>query len=234
MNIERMMTNKTAAWIANATKGNPAVLLESGNVRMPPCRLSYANVVKPGKDSVDKVTGAIIKGRYGASLLFAEGADLTAARAGRMAMMKTAFPKNPDGLGFEDPIKDQGDHVAPSEGGTNKMGKTTGGYVPGSFYISANANLEYPPTLTVLEGGKPDYARGSQEELLAKFYSGAWVIPTLTIFHGRNPTNPNIFFGLSSVLWIADDQKFGGGGGDGPDAYAGISIDQSVDVASLM
>jgi len=233
MDIQRMQTAMPSEWIAKVAKDNPAVLLESGNVRVFG-RGAFVNVASPAKDSVDKATGQAIKGKYGMNLLFVSDYDLTALVKARMDLMPTAFPKNPQGLGLADPIKDQGQSVAPSEGGTNKMGKTTAGYVPGSKFVNPGANLDYKPTLTRLVGGKVEPAFGTQEELDKEFYSGAWYMATLSVFHGKHPTNPNIFYGLSSVLKIADDTRFSGGGGDGAEAYAGVNIDLAgVDPKSL-
>lgn len=228
-----MQTNMTEAWIAKVVADNPALLLDSGNVRLPPARMAFANVVTPAKDSAGN-NGEVIKGKYGTNLLFTPQADLTALRAARTGMMPQAFPKNPTGVGLDDPIKDQADKVSPSEGGKNKKGATTSGFVPGCHYISPGANLDYKPTLNEFVGGAVQPCFGTIEELQAKFYSGCWVMATVTVFHGKNPSNPNIFFGLSSLLKIADDQRFSGGGGDGAEAYAGVSIDMAgVDPKSL-
>lgn len=230
--IQRMQTNMSSEWIDKIVANNPSRLLESGNVILPPARMAFGNIVTPAKDSAG-TNGEVIKGKYGATLLFPAGADLTALRDARKAMLRTAFPKNPDGLGLSDPIKDQADKVAPAEGGMNKLGKTLSGYVPGNHYIAPGANLDYKPQLNVFVGGKVQPAYGTPDELNAIFYSGAWVIATVSVFHGKNPQNPNIFFGLSSILKVADDQRFSGGGGDGPDAFAGVQIDADVDPASL-
>ena len=233
LDLQRMQTNMTAEWIDKVVRSNPATLLDSGNVRLPPARLAFANVVTPAKDS-QGTNGETIKGKYGANLLFTPQADLTALRQARMAMMPQAFPKNPQGVGLDDPIKDQAERVSPAEGGRNKKGITTSGFVPGAPYISPGANLDYKPQLLELVGGAVQPCFGTSEELQAKFYSGAWVIATVSVFHGRNPSNPNIFFGLSSVLKIADDRRFSGGSGDGVEAFSDVKIDLAgVDPKSL-
>lgn len=220
--LERIQT-----WVAK----NPAKPTSSGTIRLPPARLSFANVGLPAEDKV--INGQLQKGRYGAALLFPPGADLAAARDARMELIKTAFPKNPAGKGLDDPIKDQGIRVAPDEGGENAQGKTSLGYVPGAFFISANANLDFPPGLNEMVDGVPTPCTGPRDELDRKFYSGCWVIPTVTVFHGKNPQNPNVFYGLAGVLKIADDNKFSGGSGDGPQAFEGIEIEDALDPTAL-
>lgn len=230
--IAKMQTGMDPAWIEKVVKGNPAVLLPSGNIRLPPARGAFVNVAKPAKDKI--VSGQVQKGSYGMNLLFTPDADLTALRDLRAEKLKEFFPKNPTGAGLSDPIKDQGINVAAAEGGTNKKGQTYGGFVPGSKFIGPNANLDYKPTLSRLVNGQVEVAFGTPEELEKEFYSGAWYIATVSCFHGRNEQNPNAFFGLSSVLKIADDKKFSGGGGDGVEAYAGINIDPAgIDPSSL-
>lgn len=220
--LARMQTGMDPAWLAATAKANPATLLSSGNVRVFG-RGAFVNVASPAKDKPGP-NGTIIKGTYGMNVLFLPDYDLTALTDLRAEKLREFFPKNPTGAGLSDPIKDQGVNVAADEGGFNKQGKTFGGFVPGSKFIGPNANLDFKPTLSRLKNGEVEVAYGTQEELDAEFYSGAWYMVTVTCFHGKNPQNPNAFFGLSSVLKIADDRKFSGGGGDGVEAYAGINI----------
>lgn len=221
--LERMQTNMSADWLAKVAKDNPATLLPSGNVRVFG-RGAFVNVASPAKDRPGP-GGVIQKGTYGMNVLFLPDYDLTALTALRAEKLREFFPKNPTGAGLSDPIKDQAINVAPDEGGLNKTGKTFGGFVPGAKFIGPNANLDFRPSLTRLVNGAVEPAFGTKEELDAEFYSGAWYMVTVTCFHGKNPQNPNAFFGLSSVLKIADDRKFSGGGGDGVEAYAGINIE---------
>lgn len=220
--IARMQTNMDPAWLAATAKATPALLLPSGNVRVLG-RGAFVNVASPAKDKV--INGQVQKGNYGINLLFLPDYDLTALIELRKEKLKEFFPKNPTGAGLSDPIKDQAINVAPDEGGINKTGKTFGGFVPGCKFIGPNANLDFKPTLSRFKNGAVEAASGTQEELDAEFYSGAWYLATVTCFHGKNPQNPNAFFGLSSVLKIQDDRKFNGGGGDGVEAYAGINIE---------
>lgn len=233
LDTQRMQTRLDAAWIEKVVKNNPSRILTSGNVILPPARMAFCKVAMPGKDSI--INGVMTPGRYGSSILFTPDADLSALTEARMAMIPTAFPKNPKGLGLADPIRDQGERVAPSEGGINKKGTTTAGFVPGCKFIAPNANLEYPPALIRYEGGAPVSCIGAREELQRVFYSGIWAICTVNVFHGKNPQNPNVFYGLSTVMKIADDNTFQGSGGDGVEAYnaVNIDIDSTVDPAAL-
>jgi hypothetical protein len=103
--LERMQTDKPADWIAKVAAQNPATLLPSGNVRVFG-RGAFVNVAAPAKDSTD-AAGNIVKGKFGMTLLFPTGYDLTALRKARADLIPTAFPKNPQGIGLKDPIKDQ-------------------------------------------------------------------------------------------------------------------------------
>ena len=229
--LERMQTRMTADWISKMTAGNPATLLPSGNVRLPPARMAFADVVRPSEEKV--VNGQVQPSKYGCTLLFGPDADLTALRALRAERIAEYFPQNKTGAGLDDPIKDQGIRVAPAEGGSNKQGKTLAGFVPGLLMIGPNANLDYRPRLSRIENGEPVTAFGTEEELVKEFYGGCWVMATVSVFHGKNPRNPNAFYGLASVLKIADDNSFKGGGGDGAEAFTGINLEAAVDPASL-
>lgn len=235
LNTALMNTKLPSDWIEKVVAGNPAALLPSGLIRLPPARLAFAQVAKPGKDRIED--GVSKPGSYGGTLLFTPGANLDALVNARKAKIAEFFPNNPTGAGLKPVIKDQADHVAAADHpqGANPTGKTYAGFVPGCAYLSPNANLDYKPGLSELVNGVPTGAFGPPDELQTKFYSGCWVIATVNIFHGKNSKNPNAFLGLQSVLKIADDNAFQGGGGSGdPTAdYAGLNIESPVNPQSL-
>lgn len=233
INIARMNSRLTADWLEKVIAGHPALLLPNGNIRLPPARGSFVFAAEPSKDKLEN--GVNKKGNYGASLLWPVVPNLDALTAARAAAIRTFFPQNPEGAGLKPVIKDQADKVAPSEGGKNPKGDTYEGYVPGLPYISPNANLDFKPTLSELVNGVPTACHGDPKELSKKFYSGAWYIATVNIFHGKNSQNPNAFLGLQSLLKIADDNPLGGGGGgeDTDTAYAGLNIESPVNPQAL-
>jgi len=233
ISIEKMSTRLTAAWIEQVTAGNPARVNADGNVVLPPARLAFADVVTVGKDRIED--GVTKSGSYGATLLFAPNADLSALVNARAAKIREFFPQNPDGHGLKDVVRDQADRVSPAEGGKNPQGKTYAGFVPGSKFVAPNANPDFRPGLFKLENGVPVAATGPEDELKRIFFAGIWVIATVNIFHGKSPKNPGAFLGLRSILKIADDNALGGGGGGGSAAdFGSVKIDAPTDGASLM
>lgn len=231
MNTEMMNTRFSADAIQKMVAGNPCVRLESGDIRLPPARLSFTNLDKPGRNLNDPTK----EGKYGANLVFPfAGADLLAPLvATRNDLLKATFPNNPTGAGMKNPFKNQAERVAPDKGGTNPAGKSFGGYVPGLVYISATGNQR--PSMW-----KPPFVQGNPtavitvEEINEAFYPGAWAIAVVRAYASKQSANPGVFFGLQSLFKLADDNKLGGGGGIDPKAaFGGIQIDNSVDAASL-
>ena len=228
LDLARMQTRLTEAFITKMVAANPSILLPSGNLRLPPARLSFPNLAKKGTATNDD--GTPREGSFGANLLFTPDADLTAAAMERKKKLAEFFPTNPTGAGMKSPFRDQADRVAPSEGGQNVKGKTTTGYVPGAKVITPNANRR--PSLSTLVNGKAAAFLGSDDEIEKTFYAGCWVVPFVNVFHGRNAKNPGAFFGLQGVLKVCDDTEFGGTSMDMNEAAAGLTIDGSFDPAS--
>lgn len=236
MDTTRMKTRLPQAWIEQVVAGNPAKLLPSGHILLPPARMSFFQGVYKSKDKIEN--GVTKPGKHGTGILFPFGADvapqyLAAASVARKDMIRSKYPDNPEGAGFDSPFKDQGVRIKPTEGGTNKMGKSYEGFVPGYLFMEPRANNR--PALSELVGGVPTAAVGSDEELAKRFYSGMWAMCTVSVFKSTSTENPNVFFGLEAVLKIADDNRFGGeGGGVAPDyASVGVNITAPVDPAAL-
>ena len=57
-------TNMTPDWIARALKSNPCVLLESGNLRTCPVRLSFPNIFSRSKPIPPATLRAILQGLF--------------------------------------------------------------------------------------------------------------------------------------------------------------------------
>jgi hypothetical protein len=226
--LKRMGTRLTAEYLIDLTVKNPAILLPNGNVRLPPARLSFAWLGKPQPNKKEPQK----PGRFNANLLFLPMADLTALATARNEMVKAFFPNNPQGVGLYNGFKNQADRVGPLEGGLNKKGQTTTGYVPGWPYIAPTANRQ--PSLSVFAGGQPQPFFGTVEEIEKTFYSGCWVIPSVNCYHGKSTENPGIMFGLQGVLKIADDEAFTGTGGvDAATEYAGVAIESNMQPSAL-
>lgn len=232
MNIQMMKTRYTADVISAIVAKNPATILPSGDVRLPPARLSFPNLAKPGKNLNDPSQ----PGAYSANLLFPPGADLSLLKQARDKVLAEAFPNNPTGLGMRNPFRNQAEKVAPAEGGQNPQGKTLAGFVPGAPFIIPSSR-QYRPHCYMLPlvNGVPTQCDEARIEEV--FYPGIWVIAVVNVYASKNAANPGAYFGLQSVLKILDDEKLGGGGGGGgvPNAaaFAGVQIDNSVDPNSL-
>lgn len=235
--ISRMKTRMTVEQIVSMVGRNPAAMVDEANIRLPPARLSFANIAKPGKN----LNSATEPGKYGSNLLFTPNADLTLLKQLRDKTLAAAFPANPTGVGMKNPFRNQADRVAPADGGANVKGKSTPGYTPGWTFIIPTSNyrpaLWVPPFVPGPTGVlAPTPFQGSEAEMDNMFYAGCWCIAVVNAYKAGNAQNPGVFFGLQSLLKIADDEKLGGaGGGAGanPAAFGGVSIDASVNPASL-
>jgi hypothetical protein len=206
-------TKMTDDWIAKAIKDNPIVLLESGNYRTCPVRLSFPNLFTRSKPIAPAVEGS-----YGANLIFPVGADRSLLEA---AVVDVLRDKCPDALSedpkkrvkFKNPFKDQ-----------DEMLKYDG-YCEGGFYISATSRQNKPPVVD---------AKGAVITDESKVYPGVWAVCTIRPFWYDKGVNKGISFGLQSVMIVADDNNLGGGGENLANAFAGVNIDAgSVDTSAL-
>lgn len=228
MNLEMMNTRLSQAEIEKMVKANPAKVVSGTTVVLPPARLSFVNLGKRGRNTVDPTK----EGKFGANLLFTKDADLNALIATYKQVVRDNFPNNPEGKGFKVPFRDQADRVAPLEGGNNAAGKTSKGYVPGCLFIAPTANNR-PPLATFETGGVKPFLSNDEDAIEAAFYSGIWAICAVNPYASKNTANPGVFFGLQSVLKIRDDNTFTGGGLDPVAAFSGINIDAAVNPSAL-
>ncbi|MCA3186929.1 MAG: DUF2815 family protein [Cupriavidus sp.] len=230
MNISMMKTRHGADVIRALMEKNPATVLPSGDIRLPPARLSFPNLARPGKNMSDPAQ----PGKYSVNLLFAEGADLSLLQAAREAALRDAFPNNPTGAGMRNPFRNQAEKVSPAEGGLNPKGTSLSGFVPGQPFIAPGSRNYRPHCYSLpIVNGVPTQVDEAQIESV--FYPGCWVIAVVNAYASKNQVNPGVYFGLQSVLKIMDDESLGGGGGGAPNpaAFAGVNIDQGVNPASL-
>lgn len=231
MDTNRMKTRHSIEQIQKLVTGNPARLLESGDVVLPPARLSFPNLAKPGKNFNDPTK----EGKYGANLLFTPGVDLQLAKQLRDRKLAESYPANPSGAGMKNVFKDQGQQVSAAEGGLNAMGKTYSGYVPGCVFFGAQSqrrpNLWVPPIVN----GSPTAFLGDEAQIEAMFYPGCWVIAVINAYKSSVAQNPGVFFGLQSLFKVMDDNKFEGAAGsvDPKAAFGGVNIDSTVNPESL-
>lgn len=199
-------TNMPAEWIARVVKDNPFVILENGNLRTCPLRLSFPNIFKRSKPIPPNT-----EGKYGANLVIPLVADLTVLRAeaGRVAKERWPTIGTPQAPKLRSPIKAQGEMLKYD------------GYAEGGFFLTVTADRQQPFVDQRL-------APITDE---AKAYPGAWVIATIRGFAYDKGVNKGVSFGLQSLMFIADDKQLGGGGSNPNVDFAGISIDASVNPA---
>lgn len=205
-------SNMTDEWIKAQWARNPCKMLDNGDIRTGPVRLSYPYLLKPSKPTKDKPEGG-----YGAVLLFPPGVDLSVLKAEMQRVAKETWPTagTPGGPKMFNPIRDQdldGD-------GDPGVSERKAGYEKGAMRIGANSNQK----VVCVD------ARMSPIVDEARIYPGVWAICTLRCYpfgkdskaKKRGPT-----FGLQAVMIVADDDSIGGAGAANPnEAFAGVSID---------
>jgi Protein of unknown function (DUF2815) len=199
-------TNMTDEWIKAALAKNPCVKLSNGNIRTCPVRLSFPWLFKQSKPIPPNT-----EGKFGATLLFPLGADLSVLKqeAGQCAIDKwgAKMPK------LRSPFLEQDEYV-----------DRYPGYVEGGVMIRATANQKIP---TVDQNLSPIV----EEE---KVYPGVWAIVTVRAFAYDQAVNKGVSFGLQSVMIIADDQNIGGTGSANPQKdFEGVKVDANLNPSAL-
>ena len=207
-----MTTNMTDEWVRRAVAANPCKLLDSGNVRTCPVRLSFPKIFERGKPQPPNLVG-----KYKANLLFPAGADISFLKkaASEATLAKWANAGTKGGPKLKSPFKDGGT-VDPDTG--MSMADQYEGYAAGSAYIIATGDRQ-PAVIDSRLAAITDPAR---------VYPGVWAIVTLRPFTYDKGVNKGTSFGLQSLMIIADDTEWGGGGGNPSSDYAGVSVDAST------
>jgi hypothetical protein len=169
----------------------PVKLLETGNYRTCPVRLSYPDIWEPSKGEDG------YKSTYGATLLFPLGADLSLLNEAVAKAAHAKFGKDWQDQELKLPFRDQG----------VKKNKT--GYVKGAKFFRATS--EQQPGILGPDG-KPLTNR-------SKLYPGCWAIATVRPFAFSNKSN-GVSFGLQNIAIIADDEPFGAVRADAAEEFA--------------
>jgi hypothetical protein len=196
-------TNMTELWIANAVKLNPCVLLDSGNIRTCPVRLSFPNIFARSRPIPPNT-----EGKYGANLVFPIGADITLLQKAASEMAASKWPNagKPSGPKIKTPFKSQEDMVGRYDG-----------YEAGGVYISATGDRQ-PQVYDARQQPVTDPER---------VYPGVWVVATIRPFAYDKGVNKGVSFGLQAIMLVADDKRLGGGGSS-PADFGGIQLDAAV------
>lgn len=198
--------------------GNPPRIGEGGQVFSGAVRLSWPSLSKPAKPMTAGATP-----KYQASGLFTHK-NISVIMEALKAAVRMHYPSVSDPsvmLNPRDknhPMKDQGLKVAVADGGFEPIKKTVAGYVPGFPFLTAKSTQAVPCFHNV--GGR--VVAVLPEELDKVLYAGCWVTMKLAIIKSTSAGNPGVFFGLQSIMKLADDKPFGGAGGGGtPEDFAG-------------
>lgn len=203
-------TNMTDEWIKAQWAKNPCVKLANGDIRTGPVRLSFPNILKPGKPTQQKPDGG-----YGAVLLFPKGVDISVLQKEMRDVALAKWPQagQKGGPKLFNPIRDQDIDGKGNPGEAERYA----GYELGAMRIGANANQKVPCVDRRLTPIIDE----------SKVYPGVWAICTVRCYTFERDGNKGPTFGLQAVMIVADDTNIGGTGSASPqEAFAGVSIDQ--------
>lgn len=206
-------TNMSPDWIQRVISLNPCLELEGSNVRTCPVRLGFVHLDKP-----QPAMEAGKADKYSVTCLFQAGADIqvlkdVAMRVGVEKWGETAFMNYAKSSNFHNPFKDQGDKAQYE------------GFDAGNPYIVATGER------------KPSVVRQNMSPYEERTYSGQWAMAIVRPFAFETLNGQKVVvkrglsFGLQSVMIIAEDTEFGGGGVDVNAAFAGVQVDTNVNPA---
>ena len=207
-------TRMTEAWIADVMQRFPTKLSldangnPNGNIVTCPVRASFVNIFERAKPVPPNPTG-----KFGTTLLFPFGADLSVlkAEASRVALAKWPQAGTPQGPTLHNPFRDQGEK------------QKFEGYVPGAIFLTASADKFQPYCVDQNMAPITDQRR---------LYPGVWVIASINAFAFDAGMKKGPTFGLNGVMVVADDENLAGGGSDPNQEFRGINIDASINPAA--
>lgn len=211
----RMQSGLAPELFARLITGNPPRIGDDGAVFTGAARLSWPSLSKPAKP---QNPGQV--GKYQASFLWPHK-NIGMVMQALQAAVRQHYPAVPDPSIFlnprdkNHPVKDQGMKVNVKDGGFDPIKPTTAGYVPGFPFASAKST-KAPGCMKWLNGKAVAMLPEEVDKLL---YAGCWVTAKLVILKSTAAGNPGVFFGLQSVLKLADDTAFGGGGTANPEDF---------------
>lgn len=211
-------------WLARACAQNPVCKIMdpatgafTGNYSTGPVRLSFANLFKKKAPSTRGAPGTG-PGRetFNTQILWPPGVDYTALNQAVTECAADKFKSNMTAQGFvwyglKSPFHDQAEKSLKYQG-----------YTPGAVYFGSSS--EY----------KPRVVDPNMNDIIAeeRVYPGVWAIVAVNPYAFDN-VSKGVSLGLQSVMIIADDTNIGGGGAVDPrQAFAGIKLDATVNVAA--
>jgi hypothetical protein len=151
----------------------------------PEFRVSFANVFQPAKP----MAGATGDPKYGVTMLFPKGCDLSAMKKAAKAAAvekwgadETKWPKN-----LRLPFRDQGE-------------KEFEGFVPGAIFVAATSKQ------------KPGLVGPDMQDIIEPrdFYSGCYARASVNAFAYDQAGNRGVAFGLNNIQKLRDGDPLGG------------------------
>jgi len=218
-------SDMTDEWIERVVRQNPCALLDNGNIRTCPVRLSFVYLLGKSKPSAND------PGSYGTNILFPMCADLSLLEEKAKEVEYAKWPENdPNRRGF-DPRKVTKVH-SPFVDGADSLkydgyhaGQTVLRCKTGATGAGERAGTKKPVVVDRKMAPIVD------PELV---YPGVWAICTINPYAYAVPERKGVSFGLNSVMIVADDRRLAGGGAEDPaKAFGGITFDSNVDGSGL-
>lgn len=165
-------------------------MTEKEKLFTPEFRVSFAHVFQPQPPMAGSKPDA--KPKYGVTMLFAPGADLSKLKAAAGAAAQEKFGKRLQDPVFaakvRSPFRDQGEKPELE------------GYVKGSIFINATSQQ------------KPGLVDENVQSIIEshKFYSGCYAIATVNAFAYEQMGNVGVAFGLNNIQKVRDGDPLGG------------------------
>lgn len=221
----RFQSNLAPELLARLITGNPPRIGEGGLVFTGATRLSWPSLAKPQLAKNPKPGD---KPKYQASALFVHK-NIGVIMEALKASVRLNYPNVSDPMVLLDPknknsaMKDQGLKVSVKDGGLDPINNTTAGYVTGYPFASGKSEKAVP----CFHRKDGRVVAMLPEEITTLLYPGCWVDIKYALIKSTSAGNPGVFFGLQSVMKLADDTSFGSAGGGGsPEDFANtVSIE---------
>jgi hypothetical protein len=172
---------------------NICLLLKTGNIRSPRCRLVWPHVFKPKKDDDGKE-------KYQISLIIPKGSDLDLLKKDASEKFAAMFGK--DAKPAASPFKNTADKERLVDYADDFP-----------IFIDASRNLgNGPPEVTTT---RKDPNTGKLEKIgsdrQSEVYGGRWVYVSLNAYAWSFKSRKGVSIGLNNIQLLEDDDPIGGG-----------------------
>lgn len=196
------MTHKNsvldAGWLAATMAQCPPTILANGDLRTGPVRLAFTNglaepIAQDSKRPDDK--------KFSTSILFPRGTDMGPYQQAALKAAQSEWPNldqagGPVSAALEWPFNDQAKKAQHEP------------FEAGNIFMTVKANPDRRPLYVDLRGAPIPNVK-------EKFYSGAWVLAVLNPYAWTyEKMKRGVSFGMSALIWLADDTAAAGNGLD--------------------